>query len=96
LRNARSEEHARNTLQKSPGVFLGTPDSYTTMTDTSLIDFENESIKATYEGNKEKAMMAGGEAAQRITDMPKVSDMLEKVLKDAEDTLRTIPGKFLA
>jgi NAD(P)H-dependent flavin oxidoreductase YrpB (nitropropane dioxygenase family) len=96
LRNARSEEHARNTLQKSPGVFLGTPDDYSTMEDMSLIDYENESIKATYEGNKEKAMMAGGEVAQRIDDMPQVSDMVQKVVKEAEDTLRSIPGKYLA
>jgi len=95
LRNARSEEHARNTLQKSPGVFLGTPDDYSTI-DMSLIDFENESIKATYEGNKEKAMMAAGEVAQRIDDMPKVSDMVQKVVKEAEDTLRSIPSKYLA
>jgi len=96
LRNARSEEHARNTLQKSPGVFLGTPDDYSTMEDMSLIDYENESIKATYEGNKEKAMMAGGEVAQRIDDMPKVSEMVQKVVKEAEDILRSIPGKYLA
>ena len=28
LRTPRSEEHAQNTLKKSPGVFLGTPDDY--------------------------------------------------------------------
>jgi len=42
------------------------------MEDTSLIEYEDESIRAVYEGDKKKAMMAGGEVAQRITDMPKV------------------------
>src|SRR5512136_1548106 len=55
IKNPRSEEHAKNTLQKSPGVFLGKPDDYTTI-DMSLIQYEIESIKAVYEGNKEKAM----------------------------------------
>jgi NAD(P)H-dependent flavin oxidoreductase YrpB (nitropropane dioxygenase family) len=95
LRTPRSEEHAVNTLKKSPGVFLGTPDSYTTMEDTSLIDFENESIKAVYEGDKEKAMMAGGEVAQRITDMPKVEDVVRNIMQEAEDVLANLPKKFL-
>jgi NAD(P)H-dependent flavin oxidoreductase YrpB (nitropropane dioxygenase family) len=95
LKNARSEEHAKNTLKKSPGVFLGTPDDYSTM-DMSLIDYEVESIKAVYDGDKEKAMMAAGEAAQRINDMPKVNDMVQTIVTQAEGILRGIPQKFLA
>ena len=95
LKTARSDEHARNTLQKSPGVFLGKPDDYTTI-DMSLIRFEIESIKAVYEGNKEKALMAAGEAAQRINDMPKVADMVEKIMKEAEATLRGTQAKHLS
>jgi len=95
LKTARSDEHAKNTLQKSPGVFLGKPDDYTTI-DMSLIRFEIESIKAVYEGNKEKALMAAGEAAQRINDMPKVADMVEKIMKEAEATLRGTQAKHLS
>jgi NAD(P)H-dependent flavin oxidoreductase YrpB (nitropropane dioxygenase family) len=95
LKTPRSDEHAKNTLQKSPGVFLGTPDDYTTI-DMSLIKFEIESIKAVYEGNKEKALMAAGEAAQRINDMPKVNDMVQVMVKEAEDILRGIQKKYLA
>lgn len=95
LKTPRSDEHARNTLQKSPGVFLGTPDDYTTI-DMSLINFEIESIKAVYDGNKEMALMAAGEAAQRINDMPKVNDLVQVMVKDAEEILRNIPKKFLS
>ncbi len=95
LKTPRSDEHARNTLQKSPGVFLGTPDDFTTI-DMSLIQFEIESIKAVYEGNKEKALMAAGEAAQRIKDMPKVNDMVQVMVKEAEDILKGVQKKFLA
>ena len=94
LKTPRSDEHATNTLQKSPGVFLGTPDDYTTM-DMSLIKYEIESIKATFEGNKEKAMMAAGEVAQRIKDMPKVNDMVQEIVKETETILRNVP-KMLA
>lgn len=95
LKTPRSSEHAKNTLQKSPGVFLGTPDDYTTI-DMSLIQFEVESIKAVYEGNREKALMAAGEAAQRINDMPKVNDMVQVIVKEAEAILRGIQKKYLA
>jgi NAD(P)H-dependent flavin oxidoreductase YrpB (nitropropane dioxygenase family) len=95
LKNARSEEHARNTLKKSPGVFLGTPDDYSTI-DMSLIAYELESIRAVYEGNREKAMMAAGEVAQRINDMPKVDDMVQMIVKEAEEILRGIPNKYIA
>jgi hypothetical protein len=52
-------------------------------------------MKATFEGNKEKAMMAAGEVAQRIKDMPKVNDMVQKIVRDAEDILRNVPQKLL-
>ncbi len=95
LKNPRSDEHAKNTLQKSPGVFLGIPDDYTTI-DMSLIQFEIESIKAVCDGDKTKAMMAAGEAAQRINDMPKVNDMVQSIVKDAENILRSVQTKLLA
>jgi len=94
LKTPRSDEHARNTLQKSPGVFLGTPDDFTTI-DMSLIQYEVESIKAVYEGDTEKALMAAGEAAQRINDMPKVNDMVQVMVKEAEAVLRGIQKKYL-
>ena len=62
----------------------------------SLINFEIESIKAVYEGHKEKALMAAGEAAQRIKDMPKVNDMVQEIVKETEEILRGVPKKFLA
>ena len=95
LRNPRSEEHAVNTLKKSPGVYLGTPDSYQSMEDMSLIEFENESIKAVYEGDKEKAMMAGGEVAQRINDMPTVEELVQNIVNEAENILRGVQTKYL-
>ena len=94
LKTPRSIEHAANTLAKSPGVFLGTPDDLSTL-DMSLIRYEIESIKATFEGDREKAMMAAGEVAQRINDMPKVNDMVQEIIKEAETILRNVP-KLLA
>jgi NAD(P)H-dependent flavin oxidoreductase YrpB (nitropropane dioxygenase family) len=95
LKTPRSDEHAKNTLLKSPGVFLGVPDDFTTI-DMSLIQYEIDSIKAVYAGDKTKALMAAGEAAQRINDMPKVNDMVQVIVKEAEDILRGVQKKYLA
>ncbi len=94
LRNARSEEHAVNTMKKSPGVFLGVPDDYSKI-DMSLISYEIESIKATYEGNLEKALMAAGECAQRIDDMPTVQEMVERIVEDARQIIAGFPQRYL-
>jgi enoyl-[acyl-carrier protein] reductase II len=95
LKTPRSDEHAKNTLQKSPGCYLGEPDDMATI-DVSLIMFELDSLQAAYDGDKEKALLAAGEAAQRINDMPKVSDMVQTIVKDAEEILRGVQTKFLA
>jgi len=95
LKNPRSEEHAQNTLQKSPGCYLGTPDDMLSI-DFKLIEFEMESMQAAYDGNKEKALLAAGEAAQRINDMPKVSDMVQDIMKETEDILQGVQTKMLA
>lgn len=94
LKTPRSEEHARNTLQKSPGCFLGVPDDLSSI-DLSLIEYELESQQAVYDGDREKALLAGGEAAQRINDMPKVEDLVQSIVNEAEGILRGVQGKFL-
>ncbi len=94
LKTPRSEEHARNTLQKSPGVFLGTPDEWSSI-DPSLIQYEFESFRAIFDGNQEKALLAAGEAAQRINDMPKVNDLVRTMVTDAENILKNVKDKYL-
>jgi hypothetical protein len=42
------------------------------------------------------ALLAAGEAAQRIKDMPKVNDMVQEIVREAEAILRDIPKKLLA
>jgi len=53
-------------------------------------------MKATFEGNKEKALMAAGEAAQRIKNMPRVNDLVQDIMREAETVLREVPKKVLA
>jgi hypothetical protein len=41
-------------------------------------------------------MMAAGEAAQRIKDMPKVNDLVQEIMRETETTFREIPKTVLA
>jgi enoyl-[acyl-carrier protein] reductase II len=43
----------------------------------------------------EKAMLAAGEAAQRINDMPKVNDLVQVMVNEAEDILKGVQKKYL-
>jgi hypothetical protein len=61
-----------------------------------LIMYELESFKALYAGNKEKALLAAGESAQRINDMPKVNDLVQVMVREAEDILNGVQKKHLA
>ena len=47
-------------------------------------------------GDVEHAMAGAGECAQRITDLPKTKDMVEKVMGDAETIIRGLAAKYVA
>ncbi|NLW79560.1 MAG: nitronate monooxygenase [Ruminococcaceae bacterium] len=89
LKSARSDLHAQNTLKYSPGLYIGVPDDDTPQeTIDKLTDYENDSINAAMAGDKENAMMAAGECAQRINDMPMVNDVVQQMVGDAEKILK--------
>jgi len=94
LKTPRSQEHAKKTLEKSPGVFLGIPDDFSSI-DMSLIEEENEAINAVYRGEKNKALMAAGESAQRVNDMPKVNDVVQEIVTETEQIVKSLPEKYL-
>jgi len=89
LKTPSSEKHLQNTLAMSPGVFTGIPDDMASVS-PNLIQYERDAIQAVCEGNEQKAMMAGGECAQRVNDMPKVKDIVDKTIKEATDIIKNI------
>ncbi|MGD9559505.1 MAG: NAD(P)H-dependent flavin oxidoreductase [Oscillospiraceae bacterium] len=96
IKNERSIVHARNTLEKAPGVYLGAPDDDVDReTIKKLVDYEDEGIIATMAGEREKAMMAAGESAQRVNDMPKVADLVQEMVGEAESLLKNAPSNYV-
>jgi len=90
LKTPSSLEHQKNTLKMSPGVFLGTPDDFTTVP-PQILQEERAGIKAVYTGDRAKAMMAGGECAQRVEDLPAVQDLVDRTIAEATEIVRDFP-----
>jgi enoyl-[acyl-carrier protein] reductase II len=94
LKSPTSLKHAENTLKGSPGVYLGKPDDMDTVP-PELILAEVTGISAVLEGDEENALMAAGECAQRIDDMPTVEELVQRTVKEAADILEDLPKRFL-
>ncbi len=90
LKTPASLKHQERTLKMSPGVFLGKPDDYTTVP-KELLDSEHEAMNAVYAGDESKALLAAGECAQRIDDLPKVDDLVKRIIQEAEQVLARLP-----
>ncbi len=83
LKTENSIQHQKNTLVKSPGVYLDTPDDGSTVPE-EFIRTEREAIEAICRGEINKGLMAGGECAQRIQDLPTVQNLVDSIMREAE------------
>ena len=90
LKTASSRKHQKETLTKSPGVYLDTPDDFTTIP-MDLIQSEREAINAVCRGERENALMAGGECAQRVKDLPAVQDLVDGIIEEATEIVKAFP-----
>ncbi|MCP4754254.1 MAG: nitronate monooxygenase [Proteobacteria bacterium] len=91
IKTATSKEHQKNTLELTPELFLDTPGQITEGA-LKLMDYENKAISAVNAGDREKAMYAGGECAQRVQDLPKVKELVDGIISDAEKTIKSLPS----
>ena len=80
---------------KSPGVFLGAPDDLATVP-WELIQYEVDGIRAVVTGDREKALMAAGECAQRVEDLPMVQDLVDRIMHEATEIIRNMPKNLVA
>jgi len=94
LKTENSKAHQRETLEKSPGVFLGTPDDTSTVP-SEFIQREREAINAICRGESEGALMAAGECSQRIKDMPTVQSVVDSIMEEAEAVVKGF-SKFIS
>jgi NAD(P)H-dependent flavin oxidoreductase YrpB (nitropropane dioxygenase family) len=93
LKNQASIELARVTVSKAPGLYLGEPDDLTTVA-SEVMDKENEGFYALYSGDEPRALIPGGEIAGRIDDVPTVQELVERIIREAEEIIRSLPKKL--
>ncbi len=91
IKTATAKEHQKNTLELTPELFLDSPGPMTEGA-LKLMDYERKAIDAVNEGDRERAMYAGGECAQRVNDMPKVREMVEDVMSEAVKIIQKLPS----
>jgi len=92
LRNEASVQLARLTAEKVPDLFAGQPD---VALDQTLLATELEGHKALAGEDDEKALFYGGEVAGRIQDIPSVKELIERIVEEAEDIIKELPGKVI-
>jgi NAD(P)H-dependent flavin oxidoreductase YrpB (nitropropane dioxygenase family) len=90
LKTPASLKHQEKTLRMSPGVFLGRPDDYTSVP-KELLESEHEAMNAVYAGDEGNALLAAGECAQRIGDLPTVQDLVQRIVHEAEQVIARLP-----
>jgi len=95
LKNEASMELTQITVTKAPGLFLGQPDDLTTVAPEVILK-ELEGFGALFRGDEKKALLAGGEVAGRIDDLPTVKELVERTVKEAEEIIKSLPAKIVS
>jgi enoyl-[acyl-carrier protein] reductase II len=93
LKTERSKQHQKDTLEFTPSVYLDTPDDASGVPQ-DLITKERQAINNVCKGEREDGLMAAGECAQRVHDLPAVQDLVDSIVSDATDIVSGVP-RFL-
>jgi len=93
LKNEASMELTEITVRKAPGVFLGQPDDLTTLA-PEVMNKEIEGFTALFSENAEKALWPGGEVAGRIDDLPTVKELIDGIMREAEEIISNLPQRL--
>lgn len=94
LRNEASRELTGITVSKAPGLYLGQPDDMMTL-DPEVLRIEMEVFAAIFAADEKKALMAGGEVVGRIEDLPTVGELVDRIMGEAEEVIRSLPQRFI-
>ncbi len=89
LKNRASIELTELTLKKTPRLYLGEPD---VALDPDIWSVESQGMANLMGDDDEKALFYGGEVAGRFEDLPTVKELVERIVKEAEEIISSLPG----
>jgi len=93
LKNEVSMELTEITVRKAPGLYLGQPDDLTTL-DPEVMRKEMRGFSGLFEENEKKALLPGGEVAGRIDELPTVKELVDGIIREAEEIILSLPQKI--
>ncbi len=94
LKNEAAIDFARLKVSKAPGVYLGEPEDLADVA-REVRAKEDEGWDAQYRGDEPKALMPGGEIAGLVDDLPKVKELVERIVEEAEEIIQDLPQRYL-
>jgi NAD(P)H-dependent flavin oxidoreductase YrpB (nitropropane dioxygenase family) len=86
LRNRRALELVDATIRGTPDLYKGNPCGST----QELLDLEIGGLTNLFYGKMDEAAVLGGTVAGRIHDIPTVQELCDRIMKEAEATIRNI------
>jgi len=86
LRNSRALKLVDATVRGSPDLYKGNPCGST----QEIVDLEVGGLTNLFEGKIDEAPLLGGAVAGRIHDIPTVQELCDKIMNEADATIRTL------
>jgi enoyl-[acyl-carrier protein] reductase II len=86
LRNRRALELVDATIRGTPELYKGNPCGST----QELLDLEIGGLANLFQGKMDEGAFLGGTVAGRIHDIPTVQELCDRMMKEAEATIRSL------
>jgi enoyl-[acyl-carrier protein] reductase II len=91
ITNTASVKLVESTARLFPEFFKGQPVDL----HPQLIEMEKEGFARLIENDEQGSLILSGEASGRIQDLPKVKEIIDSIITDASETLRSLPGNVM-
>lgn len=85
--NSASLKLVEQTIRLLPDFFKGLP----VESKPEVIELEREGFARLIENDEEGSLVLGGEVSGRIDDLPKVKDLIDRIVGEASENLRSLP-----
>jgi NAD(P)H-dependent flavin oxidoreductase YrpB (nitropropane dioxygenase family) len=92
LRNKRAEHIVEQTLSDVPRFYLGEP----VESNEEILDLERSGFDDLIDAKEDTALMFGGETLGRIEDIPTVRELIQRIIREAEEILESVPERVLS
>ena len=92
LRNSQSLKIVEETIKLEGGnLFKGIP----VESNEAIMKLEMDGLAKLFDGDEENSIILGGSVTGRIHSIPKVQELFDSIIAEAEEIIRTLPEKVL-